>query len=54
VTAIHLAAQAGRRDAVTTLLERGADPLIRDALHGGTARGWAQVGGHHDLADILP
>jgi ankyrin repeat protein len=54
VTAIHLAAQAGRRDAVMALLELGADPLLRDTLHGGTARGWARVGGHEDLADVLP
>jgi ankyrin repeat protein len=54
VTAIHLAAQAGRREAVVTLLDLGADPLIRDDLHGGTALGWARVGGHEDLADVLP
>jgi ankyrin repeat protein len=54
VTAIHLAAQSGKREAVVTLLELGADPLIQDRLHGGSARGWARVGGHEELADILP
>jgi ankyrin repeat protein len=54
VAAIHLAAQAGQRESVVTLLELGADPLIRDDLHGGTALGWARVGGHEDLADVLP
>ena len=54
VTAINVAAQAGQRETVTTLLELGADPLIQDKLHGGTARGWARVGGHPELADILP
>jgi ankyrin repeat protein len=54
VTAIHLAAQAGQRDAVVALLELGADPLILDELHGGSARGWARSGGHRDLADVLP
>ncbi len=54
VTAIHVAAQAGRREAVLALLELGADPLLRDDLHGGTALGWARVGEHEDLADILP
>jgi ankyrin repeat protein len=54
VTAIHLAAQSGQREAVATLLELGADPLIRDKLHGGNALGWARVGGHGELADILP
>jgi ankyrin repeat protein len=54
VAAIHLAAQAGRRDAVAALLELGADPLVCDRLHGGNALGWARVGGHEELADILP
>ena len=53
VTAIHLAAQAGQREAVVTLLELGADPLMLDNLHGGKALGWARVGGHEELADIL-
>jgi ankyrin repeat protein len=54
VTAIHLAAQSGQREAVVTLLELGADPLITDRLHGGNALGWARVGGHEDLDDVLP
>jgi ankyrin repeat protein len=54
VTAIHLAAQSGQREAVAALLELGADPLIRDDLHGGTARGWARVGCHEELAETLP
>jgi ankyrin repeat protein len=54
VTAIHLAAQSGQREAVALLLELGADPLIQDRLHGGNALGWARVGGHQGLADILP
>ncbi len=54
VTAIHLAAQAGRRESVSALLELGADPLILDHLHGGNASGWARVGGHEEISDILP
>jgi ankyrin repeat protein len=54
VTALHLAAQAGQRDAVIALLKHDADPLIVDDLHGGTARGWARSGGHDELAAILP
>ena len=54
VTAIHLAAQSGRRDAVVALLDLGADPLIHDELHGGSALGWARSGGHGDLEDVLP
>jgi ankyrin repeat protein len=53
VTALHLAAQAGERDTVLTLLQLGADRLIVDDLHGGDARGWAVHGGHEDLADLL-
>jgi ankyrin repeat protein len=54
VTAIHLAAQAGRREAVIALLALGADPLMVDDLHGGNALGWARFSGHGDLADVLP
>ncbi|HUE27412.1 MAG TPA: ankyrin repeat domain-containing protein [Solirubrobacteraceae bacterium] len=54
VTAIHLAAQAGQREAIVALLQLGADPLIIDDLHGGTALGWARVGGHEGLTDIFP
>jgi len=54
VTAIHLAAQAGQRQAVIALLDLGADPPIQDTLHGGNALGWARQGGQGDLADILP
>jgi hypothetical protein len=39
---------------VIALLDVGADPLILDELHGGSALGWARVGGHGDLADVLP
>jgi ankyrin repeat protein len=53
VTALHLAAQAGRDDAVDALLAAGADPTIRDALHGGDAAGWASFGGHDALAERL-
>jgi ankyrin repeat protein len=54
VTAIQLAAQAGRRGSVLALLDLGADPLILDELHGGSALGWARSGGHEELADVLP
>ncbi len=53
VTALHLAAQAGRVEAAKTLLELGADPTITDALHDGTPSGWADFGGHHELAALL-
>jgi ankyrin repeat protein len=53
VTALHLAAQAGRRDAVEALLGLGADPTIHDALHDSAPSGWADFGGHRDLAEAL-
>jgi ankyrin repeat protein len=53
VTALHLAAQAGRTEVVETLLELGADPTLRDARHGGTPAGWAEFGGHAELAARL-
>ncbi|HWB22411.1 MAG TPA: ankyrin repeat domain-containing protein [Gaiellaceae bacterium] len=53
VTALHLAAQSGQREAVEALLELGADPTIRDALHIGSPSGWAEFGGHEDLATLL-
>ena len=53
VTALHLAAQAGRRDAVEALLGLGADASIHDALHDSPPSGWADFGGHPDLAEVL-
>ncbi|HEX4519906.1 MAG TPA: ankyrin repeat domain-containing protein [Gaiellaceae bacterium] len=53
ITALHLAAQSGRTASVQALLELGADPAIEDALHGGTAAGWAEYGGHQELAALL-
>jgi ankyrin repeat protein len=53
VTALHLAAQNGHRAAVTALLDAGADRTSEDGLHGGTAAGWAQFGGHPDIAALL-
>jgi ankyrin repeat protein len=52
-TALHLAAQGGHRDAVAALLEAGADRTIADGIHGGTPAGWAEFGGHPDLAARL-
>ena len=53
VTALHLAAQGGRREAVEALLELGADPTIHDALHDSPPSGWAAFGGHVELAERL-
>jgi len=53
VTALHLAAQSGKREAAEALLELGADASIRDALHDGPPAGWARFGGHTELAEFL-
>jgi ankyrin repeat protein len=53
VPALHLAAQNGRLEMVQYLIERGADPMIRDDLHGGTAMGWAEHGGAAAVAAYL-
>jgi ankyrin repeat protein len=53
VTALHLAAQNGQRAAVELLLELGADPTLRDALHDGPPWGWAEFGGHREVAALL-
>ena len=52
VTALHLAAQAGRREAALLLLEAGSDPALRDDLYG-PSWGWAEFGGHEELAAEL-
>ncbi len=44
---------AGERGAVEALLDLGADPTIRDALHGGDPAGWADFSGHRALAELL-
>ena len=46
VTALHGAGWAGWPDVITLLLERGADPDIRDPTHDGTPRDWAHHAGH--------
>jgi ankyrin repeat protein len=53
VPPLHLAAQAGQEAAVDLLLELDADPTIRDAIHNGTAAGWAAHGCRPDLAGRL-
>ena len=44
VTALHLAAQSRQLEMVNFLLDRGADPTLKDDLYGGTALGWAEHG----------
>ena len=52
-TALHLAAFDGNAELVEELLARGADLSLRDGVYDGTPSGWAQAGGHEDLAKRL-
>ncbi|MHC5539167.1 ankyrin repeat domain-containing protein, partial [Singulisphaera rosea] len=52
-TALHYAAIRGRREMVDVLLERGADPNVRDAKIGKWPEDWAAFDGHSDLAGYL-
>lgn len=52
-TALHNAALQGHRSMVDLLLKHGADPTIKDGKVQGTAAGWAEHAGHHDLASYL-
>lgn len=52
-TALHQAAIAGDAELVDALLERGADPSLRDEVFSGNAAGWAFAGGHDELGNAL-
>lgn len=52
-TALHQAAFDGNAWLVEMLLERGADPRLRDDVFDGTAAGWAHAGGHEELGQAL-
>ena len=52
-TALHWAAINGHRDMVKLLIARGASLNIHDARFDSTPEGWANEGGHTDLADLL-
>jgi uncharacterized protein len=52
-TGLHWAAINGHRKTVELLIARGASLMIRDERFDGTPEGWANEGGHSDLADLL-
>jgi ankyrin repeat protein len=53
VTPLHLAAQHGHVDAARALLDAGADPTARDAIYDATPDGWAEHGGHPEVAAAI-
>jgi ankyrin repeat protein len=52
-TPLHQAALAGHFDVVRLLVERGADLSVKDILFQGTPAGWAEYGGHPEIAEYL-
>ncbi len=53
VTPMHLAASQGHLEVVRVLLERGADPRIRDSKHDSDAIGWADHFRQPEIVRIL-
>lgn len=52
-TGLHWAAINGHRKTVELLIARGASLTLRDERFDSTPQGWANEGGHTDLADLL-
>ena len=52
-TALHAAVWQGDEVMVTWLLDRGADPRVRDGHVGSDAAGWARYHGHDGLVSLL-
>ena len=53
-TALHLACSQGhQRDLVKFLLEKGADPTLRDGFYDTTAGGWAMFFGQDEVYQLL-
>ena len=52
-TGLHWAAINGHRETVELLIARGANLAIRDERFDATPEGWANEGGHTDLATLL-
>ncbi len=44
---------SGHLEMVKLLIELGADPVIRDTEFDATPLGWAEYGGHDEVAEFL-
>ena len=53
VTALHMAAQSGQLPVLKLLIERGADPSIKEDLYHSTAEGGAAFFGRQEARDYL-
>lgn len=52
-TALHNAAMGGHLEMVKLLIDLGSNPLIHDTEFNATPRGWAEYGGHTEVAAYL-
>jgi ankyrin repeat protein len=52
-TGLHYAAMNGQRAMVELLLQRDADPTLKDPKVGADAAGWAEHGGQTEIRDLL-
>jgi len=52
-TGLHYAALNGHRATVEFLLQSGADREVKDTKVGSDAAGWAEHGGHREIAELL-
>jgi ankyrin repeat protein len=52
-TALHEAANRGHQRIVALLIEHGADAAVVEPHWGGTPAGWAEHGGHPEIAHLL-
>lgn len=52
-TGLHYAAYKGQRETVEFLLQRGADPTVKDHKVHVTPASWAEHGKHPDLQELL-
>ena len=53
LTPLHLAAGAGELDVVRSLLDRGADPVVRDPQFHATPQQWADFLRQADVSALL-